>query len=193
MNSTSNSPWYAQCPSQRLISVNAADFLRSALLVLIALIGHSFSVFGQTATLLGTVTDPSGAALPSVSITVASAESNAVRKIQTNSTGQYVAADLNIGHYIVKAELPGFKASERKDIVLQVGDRDRVDFQMQVGQIQETVTVEGNAVHVQTDSGEQSNVITGQQISQLAVSGRSIINWRRWCPAPQARLALLGV
>src|ERR1700689_5136544 len=108
MNSTSNSPWSALCPTQSLISVPKAIGLRSVLIVLIALTGFSFSAFGQTATLLGTVTDQSGAALPNVTITVTSAESNAVRKIQTNSTGQYVAADLNIGHYSVKAELPGF-------------------------------------------------------------------------------------
>ena len=128
MNSMSNSLWSALCPTQNLISVTKAICLRSVLAVLIALVGFSFSAFGQTATLLGTVTDPSGAALPNVTVTVTSAESNAVRKIQTNTAGQYVAADLNIGHYRVKAEVTGFKVSERKDVVLQVGDRDRVDF-----------------------------------------------------------------
>src|SRR5579864_7483103 len=192
MNSTSNSLLSALLSTQSLISVTKASCLRSVLLVLIALIGFSLSAFGQTATLLGTVTDQSGAALPDVTITITSAESNAVRKIQTNTTGQYVAADLNIGHYSVKAEVTGFKVSERKDIALQVGDRDRIDFQMQVGGIQETVTVEANAVHVQTDSGEQSNVITGQQISQLAVSGRSMYQLAALVPGASSQIGSSG-
>jgi hypothetical protein len=192
MNSTSNSLLSAPCSTQSLISVSKAVCLRSVLLVLIALIGFSFSAVGQTATLLGTVTDQSGAALPDVTVTVTSAESNAVRKIQTNTAGQYVAADLNIGHYSVKAVLKGFKVSERKDVALQVGDRDRIDFQMQVGGIQETVTVEANAVHVQTDSGEQSNVITGQQISQLAVSGRSMYQLAALVPGASSQIGSSG-
>jgi len=64
-------------------------------------------------------------------------------------------------------EAAGFKTAEQKDVVLQVGDRARLDFQMQVGGAQETVTVEANAVRVQADSGEQSNVITGQQLAQI--------------------------
>ena len=188
MNSTPNS----LCSTQSFISVTKAICLRSVLLVLIAMIGSSFSAVGQTATLLGTVTDQTGAALPNVTVTVTSAESNAVRKIQTNTAGQYVAADLNIGHYSVKAELTGFKVSERRDVALQVGDRDRVDFQMQVGGIQETVTVEANAVHVQTDSGEQSNVITGQQISQLAVSGRSMYQLAALVPGASSQIGSSG-
>jgi len=147
--------------------------LRAAL-VLVFLACFSLLAVAQQATIVGTVTDPSGAALPGVTITVTSLDSNAVKKIQTNEAGQYVLPDLNIGHYSVRAELTGFKTAEQKNITLQVGDRDRIDFTMQVGGTQETVTVEANPVRVQTETGEQSNVITGQQISQIAVSGRSM-------------------
>ncbi len=142
----------------------------------------------QQATIVGTVTDPSGAALPDVKITVTNLESNAVKTIQTNPAGQYVMPDLNIGHYHVKAELTGFKTTEQKDIVLQVGDRTRIDFQMQIGGVQETVTVEANPVRVQTDSGELSNVITGQQISQLAVSGRSMYQLAALVPGASSQI-----
>jgi hypothetical protein len=66
--------------------------------------------------------------LPNVNITITSAESGVVKKTQTNDAGQYVMPDMNIGHYSVKAESTGFKAAEQKNVVLQVGDRDRVDF-----------------------------------------------------------------
>ncbi|MGA9813119.1 MAG: hypothetical protein WBQ64_10100, partial [Terriglobales bacterium] len=66
--------------------------------------------------------------------------------------------------------------------MLNVGDRDRVDFQMQVGQATELVTVEANAVAVQTDSGEVSNLITGKQISDLAVNGTSLFQLAALAP-----------
>ena len=107
----------------------------------------------QEATIVGTVIDPSGAALPKAKITVTNVESGGVKTIETNAAGQYVVPDLHIGHYSVKAEARGFKVSEQNNVVLQVGDRDRIDFQMQVGATQDTVTVESNPVRVQTDSG----------------------------------------
>jgi hypothetical protein len=131
--------------------------------------------------------------VPSVNITITSKESGAVRNFQTNAEGQYVAADLNIGHYSVRAEGPGFKVSEQKDVILQVGDRDRIDFQMQVGGTQETVTVEANPVRVQTESGEQSNVITGQQISQLAVAGRSMYQLAALVPGASSQIGSGGM
>src|SRR5215467_13097474 len=60
------------------------------------------------------------------------------------------------GHYDVRAEGPNFKASEQKNITLAVGDRRRVDFQLQLGNTQQSVTVEANVVAVQADTGEQS-------------------------------------
>jgi hypothetical protein len=67
-------------------------------------------------------------------------------------------------------------------VVLNVGDRDRLDFQMQVGQATEMVTVEANAVAVQTDTGEVSNLITGRQISDLAVNGTSLFQLAALAP-----------
>jgi len=138
--------------------------LRWLILALVAVCALSTTAFAQQATVVGTVTDPAGAALPNVNITVTNIDSGVAKSIQTNSAGQYVIPDLNIGHYNVKAEATGFKTTEQKNIALEVGARDRIDFQLQVGEVQETVTVEANTVRVQTDSGEQSSVITGQQI-----------------------------
>jgi len=128
----------------------------------------------QEATIVGTVTDPSGAAVPNASITITNSDTGQQRNITTSGEGQYVAPGLHIGHYVVRAQASGFRIGERKDIVLQVGDRSRVNFALEVGNAQETVTVEANPVAVQTDSGEVSGVITGQQITQLSTNGRSI-------------------
>ena len=132
--------------------------------------------------MVGTVTDPSGAAIANAKITATSAETGVIHTIRTNEVGQFVLPDIHIGHYDVKAEAPGLKIAEQKNIVLQVGDRARVDFQMQVGAATETVTVEAAAIRVQTDTGEVSNVMTGQQLSQLAVNGTSLFQLAALAP-----------
>jgi hypothetical protein len=163
------------------------------LMVLVTVFGVSTAAFAQQATIVGTVTDPAGASLPNVNITATNIESGIAKAIQTNSAGQYVIPDLNIGRYNVKAEATGFKATEQKNIGLQVGDRDRIDFQLQVGEVQETVTVEANPVRVQTDSGEQSSVITGQQISQISVSGRSMYQLAALVPGASSQIGAGGM
>ncbi len=74
------------------------------------------------------------------------------RDTTSNSDGQYMAPDLINGHYTIRVTATGFKATEQKNIVLAVGDRSRIDFKLTVGSVQEQVTVEANAVAVQTDS-----------------------------------------
>ena len=130
--------------------------------------------FAQEATIVGTVTDPSGAAVANAKITLTNVDTGVAKVYTTNDSGQYTAVDIHIGHYDVKAEASGFKTTERKGMVLQVGDRARADFQLAVGGQQETVTVEANTIAVQADSGEVSNVITGQQIAGLSINGRGI-------------------
>jgi hypothetical protein len=154
----------------------------------LALVAVSFSVNAQDAAVVGTITDPSGASVPNVKITLTNTETGLARTVTTNDAGQYVFPELKIGHYEAKAEAAGFKTAEQKGIVLQVGDRSRIDFQMQLGGAQETVTVEANAVRVQTDSGEQSNVITDQQMSQISVNGRSIYQLAQLTPGASSQV-----
>jgi Carboxypeptidase regulatory-like domain len=148
----------------------------------------SHQVFGQTATVVGTVTDPSGAAVANATVSITHAETGRVYHLTSNTDGQYVAPDLPIGHYSIKVEASGFAAAEQKAIVLQVGDRSRFDFQMKVGAASETITVEANAVRVQTDSGEVSSVITDQQVSQIAVNGRSIYQLAALAPGASSQI-----
>src|SRR5579862_5487629 len=161
---------------------------RHAVILAVLFVGLPFAAYGQRATIVGTVTDPSGASVPNVTITVTSVETGLSTKIQTNDAGQYVVPDLNIGHYNVKAEAAGFKVAEQKNITIQVDDRARIDFQMAMGGASETVTVEANVVRVQTDSGEQSNVITDQQVSQIAVNGRSIYQLAALTPGASSQV-----
>jgi len=162
--------------------------LSHAVALCVLVLGFSSQAFGQNATVVGTVTDPSGAAVANATITITHIETAQAYHFATNGDGQYVAPDLPIGHYNVKVEASGFKVAEQKGVVLQVGDRVRLDYQMAMGGASETVTVEANAVRVQTDSGEVSNVITDQQVAQLAVNGRSIYQLAQLTPGASSTI-----
>ena len=136
--------------SRSLYSVAIPFFL------LLVLTLHATRSVAQEATIVGTVADPSGSVVPNVTITVTQTSTGRARSLKTNDAGQYVAPDLNIGTYTVRAEASGFKAVEKKNVVLNVDDRTRIDFVMQVGSVQENVTVEADAVQVQSDSGDAS-------------------------------------
>ncbi len=133
-----------------------------------------FTAAAQDATIVGTVVDPSGATVPEVAITVTSADTGQVRRFKTNDSGQYVIPELRIGRYSIKAEISGFKTAEHRDVVLNVGDRERIDFKLQVGNTSESIEVSATAVTLQTESGEISDVITGEKVTQLATNGRSL-------------------
>src|SRR6266478_1945194 len=162
--------------------------LSYALLLCVLVLTLSSQAFGQNATVVGTITDPSGAAVANATVTITHNETGKVYHLTSNTDGQYVAPDLPIGHYNVKVEASGFKAAEQRGVVLQVGDRTRLDYQMAMGGASETITVEANAVQVQTDSGELSNVITDQQVSQLAVNGRSIYQLAQLTPGASSQI-----
>src|SRR6202047_4874215 len=176
------------------LSSRVANFARQhfrlsyALVLFVLVLGVATQACGQTATIVGTVTDPSGGAVAGANVSVTHVETGQVYHLTSNGEGQYVAAELPIGHYNVKVEAPGFKAAEQKGVVLNVADRTRLDFQMYVGGASETITVEANAVRVQTESGEVSNVITDQQLAQLAVNGRSIYQLAQLTPGASSQI-----
>ena len=181
-----------KCVGRSMVALTKTYHPRYLLVLVVLLAGLPFRAFAQDATVVGTVTDQSGSVMANVKITITNAETSLARTITTNDSGQYVAVDLRIGHYSVKAEASGFKVAEEKGLVLNVGDRRRVDFQMALGAAQETVTVEANVVHVQADSGEASNLITGRQLSQLSVNGRGIYQLAALTPGGSSQINALA-
>ena len=81
---------------------------------------------------------------------------------------------LQIGRYNVQVQASSFQPASQQNVALNVGDRRRIDFQLQVGSAQQTVTVEATPAAVQSDSGEQSYLINSQQVTQLSTNGRSM-------------------
>src|SRR5271157_1199118 len=151
--------------------------LKYLAILLLAMVCLPFLAYGQTATIVGTITDPSGAVVPNVTITVTHVETNRAITLTSNEAGQYVVPDIPIGHYNVKASVTGFKVAERTGIVLNVSERERVDFQLALGTTAQSVSVEANAVAVQTDTGEVSSLVSGTQITELSTNGRSIYTY----------------
>jgi hypothetical protein len=125
------------------------------------------------ATIVGSVTDQSGAAIPHARVTVSNVDKGYYRQVVTNGVGAYTAPALPIGNYTVTAEVPGFKTEVRTGIALTVGRIQRVDFSLQVGQSTQRVTVAGNIPRVQTETAALSSVISGPQIQDLDLNGRN--------------------
>ncbi len=148
--------------------------LKYLAILFVLMAGLPFLASAQDATIIGTVTDPAGAVVPNVTVTITNSETGRVRVVTTNSDGQFAAPSLPIGHFDVKAEVTGFKVEERSGIVLNVSDRARVDFQLRLGTTAESVSVEANPIAVQADTGAISTLVSGQQMTQLATNGRSI-------------------
>lgn len=152
------------------------------LFVVVALLFFAYQVKAQEGTILGTVSDPTGAVVPNASISIVNLETGLRSEIVSDSVGQYVAPGLRIGHYTIKVTATGFKALEKTGVVVQVGDRQRVDFALEVGAQSSTVTVEATALHVETDTGEVSNMITGTDIAELSMNGRSLVSMESFVP-----------
>jgi hypothetical protein len=136
----------------------------------------STAAYGQaTASIVGTVTDASGAAVQDARVHITNTDTGLVRDITSNATGSYAARELAIGRYNVRVEAPGFKAYERTGITLEVNDTVRADAPLQVGEARESVTVEANVVQVQADTNEVSQTITASMVEDLATNGRNVI------------------
>ena len=141
-------------------------------------------VFGQavSGTILGTVTDVTGAVHPSAKVTVVNEGTGLTRTMTSDSNGEYVFPSLPTGRYTVMAEVSGFKTLAISNIALGVDQRARIDLKLETGAISETMTVEGRAPLLQTSSSELGTTVTNQQIEALPLNGRNFVNLTRTVP-----------
>jgi hypothetical protein len=139
------------------------------------LLGLASAVLGQEAAIVGSIVDPAGAFMPGVQITITNTGTGQSWNLSSNEAGQFVAPNLRIGEYTIKAESPGFKTWQQTGLVLNVADRARIDIRMQLGETKDSVTIQSEALRVQADSSEISNVVTGSQLEDLSVNGRNFV------------------
>ncbi len=125
------------------------------------------------ATLLGVVTDPSGAAVSDASITVTNLASGVAVRAQSNQTGHYVAPFLLPGNYRLEVAKQGFKTFDRSPIELRVNDRLRLDVALEIGEVAERVTVTAEAPLLETSSSSRGQVIESRKITDLPIGGKN--------------------
>jgi hypothetical protein len=141
-----------------------------ALLVLLPLVGSAQT---GTATITGVVTDDSGATLPGVTVTATNQATNVAQVAVTNEAGNYTITPVNIGSYVIKAELTGFRTSTTSAIALEARQVARLDFKMEIGAITETLEVVGASPILQTESTSVGEVVSGNTVQSLPLNGRN--------------------
>ena len=143
--------------------------------VLLMMAGRLLAQAGATGTILGTVTDSSGAIVPNAKVTVTNTGTNGEFRTITSSAGDYNAPSLNPGSYKVTVEAPGFQKSVTTAITLTVDQRVRVDVSLKPGAVSETLEVTAQAVTLDTDSTALSQLVSQQQVEELPLNGRNFM------------------
>jgi hypothetical protein len=152
---------------------------RKAIVVVLLQAGLAASAFGQTgnAQLGGTVSDPSKALIPGVTVTATNVDTNVTVTQISNESGTYSFPVLQPGPYRVSASLPGFKTQVFNDVRLVVAGQSRVDFTMQIGEVRETVevTVAADSL-LRESSASVGDVLTQQRIQELPLVGNNVLD-----------------
>src|SRR6266568_6549999 len=137
------------------------------------LLGFSAPVKGQAvnATLLGTVTDTSGAVVAAAKVTATEMKTGLSRSTTTNDSGNYLFADLPPGQYEVATEKPGFKKGVRSGVEVVVNTDTRVNFALEPGAINESVVVTAEIAILQTDRADVGEKVELTQLEELPIGG----------------------
>src|SRR5579863_7684166 len=145
------------------------------------------SAFGQAVygSVLGSVTDPSGAAVNGAKVTVTSQSKNVSTETTTNESGNYNVTHLIPDVYVIRIEGQGFKVLEFKDIVVSADAGSRVDGQFQLGGSSETVEVTSEAPQLKTDRADVATEFTGKQLQELPIFNRNFQSLELLTPGTQ--------
>lgn len=153
---------------------NRSTWSRFTLLAAALMLSLAATSWAQDeATIVGAATDPSGAAVPGCKVQVSNPSKGYLRDLLTNSAGEYTAAAVPIGDYVITAEATGFRKLVRTGITLNGGQTLRVDLQLTLGAATQEVSVSGSATKVETENATVSDVVTGNQIQDLTLVGRN--------------------
>jgi hypothetical protein len=160
-----------------LASCAFARISRTALLAIVALLSAG-SIFAQSnaGRILGSVTDQSGAAIANATVAVTNLQTGVARNLTTDQSGQYAAPDLLPGTYAVHIAVTGFKAVDRRDIVLETGRDIRIDLQLSPGEVTQTVEVTGAVPLVDATGVTLGGTLSNDTINELPLNGRNYQN-----------------
>jgi Carboxypeptidase regulatory-like domain/TonB dependent receptor len=147
--------------------------VRYLLLVLLAAISAAGQV--TTAELVGSVTDPSGSAIARAKVTAVNTGTGLSHEAVTDNGGNYLITLLPPGAYNLSVEAAGFRQMVQNNVTMEVSQRARVDFKMQIGQISETVEVAATAPLLESQSSTLGNVVTERLVTDLPLNGRNFV------------------
>jgi hypothetical protein len=160
-----------------------------AALVVLGLISITCTpqAFGQAVygSVLGTVTDPQGAAVPNAKVTVTNQRKGTTDTATTNQDGNYSVTHLVPDLYTVKVEAPGFKVSEQQDVVVQADAGSRVDLQFVVGGASETVQVTAEAPQLKTDRSDVAVTFNERAVEEVPILNRNFTELQLMAPGSQ--------
>jgi len=135
-----------------------------------------------TSELTGTVTDPSGAVVSGAKVVITSLATNIERSTETNAAGIYIAPALQPGTYSVRVTQAGFRAAQRSGIVLQVSQTARLNIQLEVGNVTETVEISALSEILDTETTTVGTVIENRRIAELPLNGRNYLQLANLVP-----------
>ena len=150
--------------------------MTSAIRALLALVLFAAICLAQAerASITGTVTDSSGAAISGATVKVTDEATNNTLTLQSDSAGQYTARNLTPGSYTIAVEKSGFTKHVDKSFVVEVSQTARLDVSLSLGSVSQTVEVTGAVPVLQTENASVGQVIGSQAVSQLPLNGRNI-------------------
>jgi hypothetical protein len=158
--------------------------IRRQWLLIAALLASTASVaVGQSAQLSGKVSDPSGAVITGVEITITNTGNGAERKVITTEEGLYSAPSLQPGNYRLVAVRRGFRPSIREGLTLQVNDDVRLNLNLELGAASEQVVVTADVPLLRTDDAETGLVIDNRRIEELPQYDRNVLAFAHLAPA----------
>ena len=169
-----------------LLKVNSPHVREISLItVFVACLGVSVSgAQAPSGAIAGHVRDLSGALLPGVQVTIVNCETGQGRSVTSSGDGQFTAAALLPGTYVVRGEADGFKRLERAATV-EAGTTTTVDLALELGDVQESVTVSGAAPLMHYQSHGVAGVVTQRQIQDVPLNGRSFLELAKLEPGAQ--------
>ncbi|HTZ75841.1 MAG TPA: carboxypeptidase-like regulatory domain-containing protein [Candidatus Aquilonibacter sp.] len=170
------------------VRVSARRVAAAVLAVLWILTGCCLTAGAQqnTADVVGTVTDVSGAVVPNASVTLTNTGTGIVQTLETSGSGDYDFTLVQVGNYNIKVTAKGFKTFVAPDFAVSAGDRARIDAKLQVGETTQTVEVSGAvAPALQTDTSSLATLVTSQAVEDVPLNGRNITMLLRLSPGAE--------
>ena len=166
----------------------ATNGIRRIAGILLALTMAAGTLLAQTNTgrISGSVFDKSQAVIGNAMVTITDSERGTTRTLTTNEAGDYTAPNLIPGVYTIRATAPGFKATERKGVELEVAKEIRLDFTLDPGDTQTTVTVNEEAPLIDSTSAVLGGTLSNETINEVPLNGRNFLGLLQLRPGVQA-------